>query len=329
MITSTDIAKKSGVSRATVSRYFNNPETVAKKSRNKVANAIKELNYVPNMHASSLKREHSKTIGIIIPDIVNPFYIDVAYRLQNRLKKENYNLIIQFSNESMTEELQCIDFMMANRVECLLFSPMAENETVLDNKGFYSKYLLQIFRNSYKDFSSVYIDDVQGGYIAAEELIKNGHKKILLIENIADDQGVVSSRKKGYESAFLKYGLKPIDDFYLAFKPFEDSPKIIEESLLKTGATAAIVVAYNLQRQFINVLQRLNIKIFDDISLVFYDATPYSEQYEIATVTHHFDEMTDKIIDAIFRRIKNNGDASAVAEQVVPYLKEGKSIKPL
>lgn len=328
MITSADIAKKCGVSRATVSRYFNNPEKVAKKSREKVDNAIKELNYIPNLYASSLKRGRTKTIGMIIPDIENPFYIEIAYRLQKKLKEKGYNLIIQISNENMDEEFECIDFMMSNRVECLLFSPFAENQAVLSKKKFYNRYLLQMFRKPYNSFSSVYIDDVKGGYIATEELLKSGHKKILLLENISASENVESSRKKGYLAAYADYGVSADESLYLAFDSFGADAEMIENALLNSGATAAIVVAYNLQRQFLETAQRLGIKIYDDISVVFYDATPYSVQYDVTTVTHQFEDVAEKLAQAIYRRVEGD-DLSAVSEEIVPYLKSGKSVKRL
>lgn len=326
MVTCVDVAKKAKVSRATVTRVISEPDKVSKETREKVLKAMEELNYQPNLMASSLKSTRSKLIGFVIPDIVNPFYIEFAYELQRELKKHDYSLMIQLSNESSIEEQQCIRFLIGCRVEILLFSPIEVNANIQKNLSFYKSKTLQVFRKLYSEIDSVYIDDENGGYLAAKELLKNGHKEILLLETISNES-TVSSRKKGMMRAFQEFGVPFQEEYYIPLNIFDFKEEDILEIFRKTKATAMIIVAYKLQEMVIHTLEKLHKKIKEDISLVFYDKTFFSQQYNVTTITHNMQELVETIHRYIIARI--NGTDFIHERRISPILQEGDSIKKI
>ena len=184
MATCKDVAELSGVSRQTVSRVINNSDNVSPEARERVLKAIEQLNYYPNTAARSLKSTKSKSIGLIIPDARNDFYIKIADILQQKLSKLNYHLLILFSDEDDLSEQKCLSSLIEHRIEVLLFSPTGISHKFLDLLRIYNIKTVQLFRYLYNSFTSVTIDDEQGTYIAAKYLLDRGHEKLLLIEEM-------------------------------------------------------------------------------------------------------------------------------------------------
>lgn len=321
MATCVDVAKKAKVSRATVTRVIREPEKVNEDTRKRVLQVMEELNYSSNLFASSLKSSKSNMVGLIIPDIVNPFYIEFAYKLQRKLFQNQYNLIIQLSNEDIQEEYNGIQFLSRCKVESLLVSPSEVNPKIIDKKDYFSDNIIQIFRNTYDCFSGIYVTDEVGAYIAAKELIEYGHKDIVLLERIS--KNIESSRLKGVikacEENSIYYDLDnyypiDIDNFSL-----DDMINIISQNKGK----CFIVVAYQLQELFINALSSLKLSLKNDISAVFYDKTFFSKTYNTTTIAHNIDEIVDNVIEYIFNHSKLK---SLVKIPLTPYLIKGESI---
>ena len=240
------------VSRATVTRVISEPEKVNPETREKVLKVMKELNYIPNFMASSLKSSKSHSVGLIIPDLVNPFYIDFAYSLQRKLHERQYNLIIQLSNESTAEESNCIQTLLRYKVECLLFAPIETTNNILSSIDYYKGKLLQIFRKTYDELNSVFIDDENGAYIATMELLKKGHTNIALFEGITSN--ATSSRLVGCKRAFHEFGLTFPEENYIPLDVQTMKLEDITNILLNKRITGCIVVSYKPQELFLNAL---------------------------------------------------------------------------
>ena len=324
MATCIDVAKKAHVSRATVTRVIREPDKVSKKTKEQVLKVMKELNYNANYFASALKNSRTRTAGLIIPDIVNPFYIQFAYKLQRRLLTLNYNLIIQLSNDNTQEEFNGLQFLLRCKVECILFSPIEVNPEIQGMGEYFSEKALQIFRNPYDNIGCIHIQDEVGAYLAAKELLKNGHENIVLFEGMTEH--AVSERLKGCKRAFAEEGKTFPQENYVALDLENMKADDIIEVLKNRKVTACIVVAYKVQELFIGALRNLNLKLFDDLSAVFYDKTFFSENYHVTTIAHDIDDIVDKVVEMFLNR-EANKNQTIENISLAPYLLPGKSVK--
>ena len=122
-----DVARESGVSVFTVSAVVNNKSHVGKSLREKVEAAIRKLNYRPNLVARSLAKQKTHTIGMIVPDIGNPFFPIVVRGAEDAAQKHGYNLLLCNSDDSLDKEEKSIELLLSKRVDGILLTKAAED----------------------------------------------------------------------------------------------------------------------------------------------------------------------------------------------------------
>src|SRR5258708_30352077 len=122
-----DVARESGVSVFTVSAVVNNKSHVGKGLRERVEAAIRKLNYRPNLIARSLAKQRTHTIGMIVPDIANPFFPAVVRGAEDAAQRQGYNLLLCNSDDSLTKEESAIELLLLKRVDGILLTKAAED----------------------------------------------------------------------------------------------------------------------------------------------------------------------------------------------------------
>ncbi len=291
-----DVAKYANVSRQTVSRVINNSGYVSAQARERVLDAIEKLNYYPNTAARSLKSTKSKSIGLIIPDPYNDFYIKISNYLQKKLNDMNYSLLILFSDEDTQTEEKCLSTLIEHRVELLLFTPTSANKKFLQLLKSYNIKIIQLFRYLYDSFTSITIDDEYGSYLAAASLLKQGHRRLLLIEEM---HSFDSLRLQGLKRALLEFDVPFCPEMYLPSPKDSTGIETIKSVLLKYRPTAVIAVAKPIEISFIRAITELKYEVNKDVSVIFYDDNEIADIFNISVVTHNFDNITDTIVHAI------------------------------
>lgn len=176
MATIKDVAKEAGVSVATVSRVLNQNGYVQEETRKMVEAAIKKLNYLPNEVARSLYYQKSKLIGLIVPDITNPFFPEVARGVEDFLQQNGYRLIIGNSDEDFEKEVRYIETFTQNNVLGII-STSSEEVSQWDKLNIPVVLLDRI----HHDFSFVCSDQKKGGQLAAQILLERGSRNITLL----------------------------------------------------------------------------------------------------------------------------------------------------
>ncbi len=183
MITIKDVAKKAGVSTATASRALHNIGHIKDETLKKVLDAAKELGFVANATAQSLKSTALDAIGIIVSDIRNEYYWKIIAKLQNVLKKRNKRIVLAFSAENPTEEEANFRYLIACRVSVIIFTPASNtNREIIDIAIKNGIRVLQLYRDVYPDLSSIINDDEDGCFQATKFLVENNCKKLLLVD---------------------------------------------------------------------------------------------------------------------------------------------------
>ncbi|WP_339283065.1 LacI family DNA-binding transcriptional regulator [Oceanobacillus sp. FSL K6-3682] len=199
MTTIRDVSKYSGVSVATVSRVLNNSNKVKSTTKKKVLQAIKELNYKPNAVAKTLFKKQSYSIGLIIPDISNPFFPEVARAVEDTARHYGYRVILCNSDGNSEKEKDYVETLSQNHVDGLLVTSISENS---DNfKGLHMP-VVALDRSKGKEIPCVYVDNYEGGKLAAQTLFENGGK---VFGEISGPSNLITAkeRSRGFHD-FLK-----------------------------------------------------------------------------------------------------------------------------
>ncbi len=201
-----DIARDLGVSVVTVSKVLRNHSDIGVQTRKRVRQRMKELHYQPNPAARALITGRTNLIGLIVPDLVHPFFAQVAKGISAKLRSQQYSLIISSSEDDPNMERQEIDQMLARRVDALILastqSSVQSLRTIQEQK---LPYVLLDRKMPGLAANFVGIDDVAAGTLATTHLIEIGCKTIAHIGG--SDVSTAQDRRAGYSIALAKRGM--------------------------------------------------------------------------------------------------------------------------
>lgn len=188
-----DVARKAGVSVGTVSNVLNSPDKVADKTVLKVQQAISALGFVRNDAARQLRAGKSRSIGLLVLDVRNPFFTDVARGAEEAASEHQMSILLANSDENHDREKQLLSLFEEQRVAGVLVSPVSSDIAELSRARDRGTPIVLVDRQSKdKSLSSVAVDDVAGGFMAVSHLIETGRKRIMFaggpmsIQQIAD-----------------------------------------------------------------------------------------------------------------------------------------------
>ncbi|TDM14332.1 LacI family DNA-binding transcriptional regulator [Macrococcus bovicus] len=262
MATIKDVAEYSGVSVATVSRAVNNSGYVHEDTRKKIDAAIKALNYRPNETARSLYNKKSKIIGLLLPDISNPFFTLVARGVEDAALQRGYHIIIGNSDQNVEKESRYIETFKVNNCAGFISSTlqMIDASQYISNLGMAHVTLDRTDDTSF----AVEADHYKGGRLQATHLVEQGCRRLLVVYG----NQKFSSFKKRFEGARDALG-----EFDVEFDAVELASDEIDESLMTQLADYDGLICYNdlVAIQLLGLLQRYGQRVPDDIQVVGYD----------------------------------------------------------
>jgi len=287
-ITLNEIARLVGLSTSTVSRALNNKPDVHPQTREKVIRMAEKLGYTPNSIAQSLRYKKTKTIGVIIADISNPFFAAVVGGIEDEARKKSYNIILCSSNEEYEREEKAIMVLLRQRVDGLLITPtQRESKDILHIKSLTIPFVLIGRHFSSIKTNYVITDDVLGGFLATDHLLERGHRKILFI-NAPLHISSAKERLEGYKKALLKHGVE-FDGKLVKIAPnvkMIDAYKITKKILSqKLDFTAVFTFSDFLALGVIKALYENGLKVPRDIAIVGYDDIEFSSALEVPLTT--------------------------------------------
>jgi LacI family transcriptional regulator len=218
-ITIKDIARKANVSHTTVSRALNDKSRIKNETKERILSIAKELNYRPNFIARSLVMRRTKTLGLVITTIANPFYTELSQGIEATAIGLGYNIILCSTNYDLAAEKKYIDMLRSKGVDGIIFTSahMGDpNILALAEEGF---PIILVNRRTYhpmvrEKVDYVGVDNIHGGFLAVEHLIKLGHKRIGVIGG-SSESSVGFERLEGGKKALAAYGLDVISDYFL------------------------------------------------------------------------------------------------------------------
>lgn len=274
-ITIYDVAREANVSMATVSRVVNGNQNVKPVTRKKVMDVIDRLGYRPNAVARGLASKKTTTVGLIIPDISNIFFAELARGIEDIATMYKYNIILSNSDENIEKELHLLNTMLGKQVDGLIF--MCSNITDAHLAEFKKSPVPIVLAGSIEDsgeMPSVNIDYEQAAYDSVTFFISNGHKKVALI--IGNREESISLKKlAGYKKALENHHI-PFNEDYVVEGDFSYDSGIEAAnrlSELEERPTAVLVAADEMAVGVVNAVQDKGYKVPDDLEVISFDNT--------------------------------------------------------
>lgn len=314
MVTLKQLALKLNVSVSTVSKALHESEEISKDTIIRVKALAKALNYQPNKVAISLKSNKTKTLGVIIPNILNHFFAKVLFGIEEEASKKGYDIIICISNELYSKELQSLAVLGNGSVDGFIVA-IAEETQILKETQHFDNIINQnlpivLFDRVTEaiDCDKVIIDDFGAAYEATNHLLKEGRKQIVLLSSI-EELSVGKLRVNGYLQALKEasdYGNEPIviniaDDHTLEGKieqVFKEYPKL--DGILSLDNITGVIALNKALKIGLEVPKDLSIIGFSDENVL-----PFTDP-KLSTVSQHAIDIGVASVDLLLKRLKKD-----------------------
>jgi len=299
-----DIAKATGYTVNTVSRALKNKDDISRETCERIQKVARDMGYVKNYLASSLRSGRTKTLAMIAGSMTNPFYAILADLLQQEAVRLGYSLVILGSRDDPDTELNAVEMAISRQVDGVLITPCAFDSPALSvlRSSRVPFVLLSRYQEGTCD-DCVYCNDEEGGYLAGKHLIEKGHTKLAMLTY---RQVVFSSRERfsGFRRACEDFGL-PGDS--VRFACTDDSSAILEtlQKWIAEGVTGLFsfcdVEAWNS----ITLLESAGYRVPEDLTVVGFDNILGYIRFPkpISSVDCHLQEEACQAIDLIRKRI--------------------------
>jgi len=310
-VTRDDVARRAGVSPATVSYVVNDgPRSVSPETRIRVLRAIEELGYQPSAVARSLRLQRTSTIGLIMPDTANPFFAEVARGVEEVGFENGYTVVLCHSNYDLNREMEYVNVLRYKRVDGVIFMPATDDSKPIQRLLDYGIPVVIVDRLvTVEGVGLVVADNFGGGYEATKHLIDLGHRCIGCIIRPAF-LAHTTARLQGYKAALKERDL-PCEEQYIVKGGFRFTDgEAAMHALLELDSPPTAVFAYNdimaigamraVQSRGLRVPDDVSIVGFDDISLALYCNPP------LTTVAQPKMEMGRKGADLLIKMIRSS-----------------------
>lgn len=309
-VTIYDIARKAQVSIATVSRVFNNNPRVSTRTRERVMEVARSLNYHPNVSAQSLARQTSHLVSAVIPVMTNYFYMEVVRGMQDALVESAFDLLVYVAPRPEEVNSQLERAAQKGRAEGILLLSMPLTEARVKRLRA-SKQAVVLVDALHPDFDSISVDNVKGGYMATRHLIEAGYARIGHI-NISPEPLPATQRRLGYEQALQEAG-RPVDRMLVATsdkRPFgfveEAGYEAMKALLARPVRPDAVFVASDMQALgALQALEEQGLHAPEEIALVGFDDIKISKYVGLTTLRQPMYEMGKLAVEKLLMRIKH------------------------
>jgi LacI family transcriptional regulator len=319
-----DVARESGVSIFTVSAVVNNKSHVGKNLRERVENAIRKLNYRPNLIARSLIKQKTQTIGMIVPDIANPFFPMVVRGAEDAAQKQGYNLLLCNSDDSLDKEERAVELLLSKRVDGILLTKASGDfrpslRQMIKEVNIPFVLVMRTYPQLTKD--AVISDDYQGAYDAVCHLARAGRRRIGLISGPLKVSNA-KERWRGFRDALEAKNL-PYEPELVVEGDYRIESGFRGGHALLSHRPDGIYVANHLMTiGLLKAAEEMGLKCPDDFGLVSFDDYPWLGVFRprLTTVELPKHQLGSEAAELLIRRI--SGDHSKpVLRKLQPELR--------
>jgi LacI family transcriptional regulator len=283
-----DVAKKAGVSVATVSRVLNNSPTVTEQTHARVMEAIKELDYSPSQIARRLSLGRTHTIAVILPYLTLPSFVERLRGVQYALAESQYDLILFSAETPAKVDHYLNDLSRRERIEGIIVISL-QLEYLQVSRFRNSQVHVVLVDARHPEVSSIVVDDVAGGYMATRYLIELGHRRIAFLSDYLDNPFnfvAMRHRFQGYRQALEESAIHFRSEYHQQGElgGREAYPQAKRLMMVSDRPTAIFAASDIHAVGVLKAAQELGIKVPEELSVIGYDGIRDSEYLEITTI---------------------------------------------
>ena len=299
-----EVALKSGVGIGTVSRVLNNSPQISEKTREKVLEAIKELNYVPNVAGKRLSQNRSYVIAVIVPVIDHPFFAKLIAGLELAADKRGYSLLVVSSQHRIEKEHDILTRLAQKQADGALFVTHYEHQ----ESEFENLAIVSIDRHLGKDIPIVTSNNYEATKQGVEHLIEKGAKRIAFLGTKPNQASEVSLREQAYLDVMKAHHLEPLvinenvehgQEKGLVDKLLNNNQKV--DGVFVSGCTLASILYLEARKK--------GIKIPEELQIVSYDGDFTIEGHaRLTTLEQPLEEMAEQCVELIIKKINKEND---------------------
>lgn len=308
-----DIAKEAGVSIATVSRTINTPEKVNEATRNKIMSIMVKHNYTPNALAQSLVSRSTRTVGVIISNIKNPFYGDLLHSIELEAAELGYSILLGNTVRSFVREKQYVETFLKKKVDGIIFSGGRPSDDEYTEHICRTAESLPVIMTNHlvvaKNVYCILTDETIGAYEAVKHLVDEGHSKIAYVNGFSNTYPNIV-KKESYIKCLSQHGIDILDELIVDAKndDLEGGYQACGELLGRNTKFSALFAANDLMA--IGAMRKLSsvgYRIPHDVAVVGYDNIDFCEYLtpRLSSVTQNMVQMGQsaiRLLDHILKK---------------------------
>lgn len=298
-----DVARKANVGPSTVSRVLNNSGYVSDETREKIENAMIELNYTPNELARNLFHKKTGIIAVLVPSVANPFFAEFVECIESELYIYGYKTMLCNTVKEGNAELEYLDMLNRHIVDGVITGVHSLDVEVYKQ---IHKPIVALDRFIGEEIPVVAVDHKKGGKLAAEELLRCGCKSVL---NFCGSKAIESpylDRHTEFERIMEKHGVK-VNTYELEWNRFEADyyEKVIKDVFSKKMEVDGVFGVDQIAIRFLNEAKRRNIDVPEEIKIVAYDGTFITgfTEPKLTVVAQPIDQLAKESVRLMLRLV--------------------------
>lgn len=326
-----DVAQKAGVSLATVSRVLNDSGYVKEETKELVLRVIQEMNYTHTSISRKQSKVRNNIIGVVIPDITNPFFGEVLKGINKVADVEKFNIILCDADENIDKEISHLEMLKEHDIKGLIITPTTDqnefNRKYLEQLGSMGVPIVLLDRDvKFSHFDAVFLDSIKGSYEAVETLIKEGHKKIAIIAGPTSSKPG-RDRVNGYQKALGMNNI-PLDEKYIFNGDFrlESGYNLTKKMLNMKEPPTAVFVSNNMMTMgCVKALLEMHVRIPQDMAIIGFDDIEMFDilNLNISVVSRPTSQMGEVAAEILMERLNDETNGHDAVKEIIlsPSLK--------
>jgi LacI family transcriptional regulator len=329
-VTIAAVARRAGVSAATVSRVLNDDPRVGAHYRHQVRQAVDELNYRPNRIARSLRKRHSATVGVVVSDIGNPHFSEAVRAIEDHAYAHGHTVLVCNTDETSAKQRSYLEAMIDERVRGVILSPSDPADPTISRLLDLGMAVVAFDREvTDPRADAVVVDNTTGARAATDHLIGAGHTTIALVGGRADVE-TGAERLAGYEQAMRAAALTPrsVDGGFRT----DLAREAVTRLLAARERPAAFIVANNLMALgVVQALRDARISVPDDVALVAFDDPPWAAFVDppLTVVAQPVRRMATDAMDLLLDRVgRGRTQPRRIVHDVKLIVRESCGVRP-
>jgi LacI family transcriptional regulator len=314
MVTVANVAQRAGVSVATAGRVLSGSGYASEEARRAVLEAAREIGYVPNQIARSLRTRRTLLAGLLIGDVENSFYSAIAKNVESVAKGAGYHIVLCNSNDDPATEKEYLQLLEGMRVDGIVITPTGRNQAPMRRLVEKGTVIVQIDRRTEGlKADAILLDNEAAAREAVSHLITAGHSRIGILTGPLD---LLTARERlaGYRQALTEHGVPVTEDLIRAGSFLHDHAlEAAAELLSLSPAPTAIFAANNvLAEGCLQALSRAGMKVPRDMSIVAVDDVPWMSMISppLTAVRQPVADMARSAAELLLRRLREDGPVS-------------------